>query len=142
MLLYDEVKKLFPDTKGIHLPGFAFLVVSNSTSMGIEKGLYIPFGDEIDLFKSIENGAIASLWPKNDQIPSFVPNHFPLFMVEDVHQAYLDLLEFYKQNYNQEKWEIMTKFIFSNESEKNQTMDLSITGTTHDQDTISGKGGE
>ncbi|WP_299740676.1 hypothetical protein [Rossellomorea sp. y25] len=136
MLFYDEVKKLFPETSGIHLPGFAFLVVSNSTRMGMEKGLYVPFGDEIDLFESIEKGAIASLWPKNKEVPSFVPNHFPLFMVEDVYKAYIDLLENYKQNYNQEKWEIMTKFISNNESEQNQTMDILSNESNN------GKGGE
>ncbi|WP_201716941.1 hypothetical protein [Rossellomorea arthrocnemi] len=140
MLHYDEVKKLFPETKGVHLPGFAFLVVSNSTRMEMKKGLYVPFGDEINLFKSIENGAIASFWPKSDRIPSFVPNHFPLFMVEDVYQAYLDLLESYKQNYNQEKWEIMTKFILSNGFEQNQTNDLSK--NEFEQDPTNGKGGE
>jgi hypothetical protein len=140
MLFYDEVKKLFPETKGVHLPGFTFLVVSNSTRMGMEKGLYVPFGDDTNLFKSIEKGAIASFWPKGDQIPSFVPNHFPLFMVEDVYQAYLVLLESYKQNYNQEKWEIMTKFIFSKESEQNQTNDISMNG--FEQDSTNGKGGE
>ncbi|MGD6960268.1 hypothetical protein ACQCWA_08125 [Rossellomorea aquimaris] len=136
MLFYDDVKKLFPETTGIHLPGFAFLVVSNSTSMGMEKGLYVPFGDEINLFDSIDSGAIASLWPKNKEVPSFVPNHFPLFMVEDVYKAYIDLLEDYKQNYNQEKWEIMTKFIFNNESERNQTTDVSS------NESGNGKGGE
>ncbi|WP_171050829.1 hypothetical protein [Bacillus sp. BHET2] len=138
MLFYDEVKKLFPDTKGILLPGFTFLVVSNSTRMGMEKGLYVPFGDEINLFKSIENGAIASFWPKSELIPSFVPNHFPLFMVEDVYTAYVNLQEQYKQNHNQEKWEIMTKFIFSNESETKQTSNE----FNSNKDPNSGKGGE
>ncbi|WP_052504419.1 hypothetical protein [Rossellomorea aquimaris] len=135
MLFYDDVKKLFPETSGILLPGFTFLVVSNSTSMGMEKGLYVPFGDEIDLFESIEKGAIASLWPKNKEVPSFVPNHFPLFIVEDVYKAYIDLLQNYKQNYNQEKWEIMTKFIFNNEPEQNHTMDVLLNESN-------GKGGE
>ncbi|OXS63345.1 hypothetical protein B0G93_103172 [Bacillus sp. V-88] len=140
MLLYDEVKKKFPETKGIHLPGLPFLVVSNSTRMGMEKGLYIPAGDEVNLFRSIENGAIASLWPRGVEIPSFVPNHFPLFIVEDVYRAYLDLQESYKQNYNQEKWEIMTKFIFSSESEQNQTNEMSRNGSK--QDPTDGMGGE
>ncbi|MDT9023830.1 MULTISPECIES: hypothetical protein [Rossellomorea] len=136
MLFYDDVKKLFPETSGIHLPGLAFLVVSNSTSMGMEKGLYVPFGGEINLLESIDLGAIASLWPKNKEVPSFVPNHFPLFMVEDVYKAYIDLLEDYTQNYNQEKWEIMTKFIFNSESERNQTTDVTL------NDPNNGKGGE
>ncbi|CAN7439920.1 hypothetical protein LJR005_002829 [Rossellomorea sp. LjRoot5] len=139
-MLYDEVKKLFPETKGIHLPGLPFLVVSNSTRMGMEKGLYIPEGGEVNLFRSIEKGAVASLWPKGEEIPSFVPNHFPLFIVEDVYKAYLNLQESYKQNYNQEKWEIMTKFIFSNESERNQTNDMSMNGSI--QDPTDGMGGE
>ncbi|MCA1062279.1 hypothetical protein QTG56_18650 [Rossellomorea sp. AcN35-11] len=130
MLFYEDVKKLFPDTTGIHLPGVSFLIVSNSTSMGMKKGLYVPFSDEINLFKSIEKGAIASLWPKDTPVPSFVPNHFPLFMVEDVYDAYTDLLEDYKQNYNQEKWEIMTKFICTNSSEKNQSIDAASTQFT------------
>ncbi len=141
MLFYDEVKRLFPDTKGIHLPGFTFLIVSNSTSMTMEKGLYVPFSDEIDLLKSIEMGAIASLWRKDDPIPSYVPNHFPLFMVDDVYLAYVHLLENYKQNYNQEKWEIMTKFIFTNESNY-QAVDLSLNESSYELDTTKEKGGE
>ncbi|MCC5802677.1 hypothetical protein [Rossellomorea vietnamensis] len=140
MLLYDEVRKKFPETRGIHLPGYSFLVVSNSTRMGMEKGLYIPAGDEVNLFRSIEKGAIASLWRKGEEIPSFVPNHFPLFIVEDVYRAYVDLQESYKQNYNQEKWEIMTKFIFSSESEQQQTNDMTMERSI--QDPTDGMGGE
>ncbi|MBN8191556.1 hypothetical protein JI667_05270 [Bacillus sp. NTK074B] len=141
MLFYDEVKRLFPDTKGINLPGFAFLIVSNSTSMTMEKGLYVPFSDEIDLLKSIEMGAIASLWSKEAPIPSYVPNHFPLFIVDDVYLAYVHLLEIYKQNYNQEKWEIMTKFIFTNEA-NDQALDLSLNKSSHELDATRERGGE
>ncbi|BCB03261.1 hypothetical protein [Bacillus sp. KH172YL63] len=127
MLFYDDVKKLFPVTKGIHLPGFTFLVVSNSTRVDMKKGLYVPDGGGSDLFKSIEKGAIASFWLKDATVPSFVPNHFPLFIVEDIQAAYVKLKKHYHQNYNQEKWEIMTKFIFSNESEMHQTQHESKT---------------
>ncbi|MCA0148728.1 MULTISPECIES: hypothetical protein [Rossellomorea] len=106
----------------------------------MEKGLYIPAGDEVNLFRSIEKGAIASLWRKGEEIPSFVPNHFPLFIVEDVYRAYVDLQESYKQNYNQEKWEIMTKFIFSSESEQHQTNDMTMERSI--QDPTDGMGGE
>ncbi len=125
MLFYDDVKKLFPESFGIRLPGFAFLVVSNSTSDKMEKGLYIPLGTDIDLFKSINLGAVASLWPRDKNVPPFVPNHFPLFLVENVQLAYDELLNYYKLNYNQEKWEIMTKFIFSNEIALDQPMNSS-----------------
>ncbi|WP_064093798.1 hypothetical protein [Rossellomorea aquimaris] len=116
MLLYDDVKKLFPHTLGIHLPGFEFLVVCNSTSVEMKKGLYIPSGKRVDLFESIEKGAIATLWEKDTDVPAFLPNHFPVFLVEDIQKAFEELHDYYKQNYIQEKWEIMTKFIYISES--------------------------
>jgi hypothetical protein len=123
MLFYDDVKKLFSETRGVGLPGIGFLSVSSLPDVSLEKGLYIPLDSHEKLFESIHNGAIASLWDRSEKIPLFVPNHFPLFLVEDVHSAYRELIHFYKQQNNQEKWEIMTKFICNNESDLMKTVD-------------------
>ncbi|MGR3763767.1 hypothetical protein [Rossellomorea sp. NS-SX7] len=123
MLFYDDVKKLFPVTRGVGLPGIGFLTVSSLPEVRLERGLYIPLDSHRKLFDSINNGAIASLWDGSEEIPLFVPNHFPLFIVEDVHAAYRELIQFYKQKNNQEKWEIMTKFICNSESDLIKTMD-------------------
>ncbi|MCA1053419.1 hypothetical protein LCM10_00370 [Rossellomorea aquimaris] len=123
MLTYEDVKQLFPDTKGVALPGIGFQNVSSMADMRLERGLFIPIGSHEDLLEGIGNGVIASLWDKAVNVPMFVPNHFPLFFVEDLRTAQRELITFYKQKNNQEKWEIMTKFICSNESEHTDVMD-------------------
>ncbi|WP_175988826.1 hypothetical protein [Bacillus sp. Marseille-Q1617] len=123
MLVYDDVKKLFPKTRGVGLQGIGFHKVSSLPDVRLERGLYIPLESHEKLFESINNGAVASLWQGSEKVPLFVPNHFPLFIVEDVHSAYRELIQYYKQKNNQEKWEIMTKFICGNESDLFETVD-------------------
>jgi hypothetical protein len=117
MLFYEDVKKLFPNTRGVELTGTMFQTVSPLPGIKLEKGLFIPLDSHRKLFDSITNGAVASLWKKSEAVPLFVPNHFPLFMVEDIHAAYRELIHFYNQKNNEEKWEIMTKFICNSESD-------------------------
>jgi hypothetical protein len=117
MLFYEDVKKLFPHTRGVELTGTVFQTVSPLPHVKLEKGLYIPLDSPRKLFDSIANGAVASLWNRSEMVPLFVPNHFPLFMVDDIQAAYRELIHFYNQKNNEEKWEIMTKFICNSESD-------------------------
>ncbi|XXM73433.1 hypothetical protein ACQ0QQ_05940 [Lysinibacillus sphaericus] len=126
MLFYEDVKKLFPNTRGVELAGTAFQTVSPLPGVKLEKGLYIPLNSHIKLFDSITNGAVASLWDRRQTVPLFVPNHFPLFMVDDIQAAYRDLKHFYSKKTNEEKWEIMTKFICNSESDLKTAMNEEI----------------
>jgi hypothetical protein len=126
MLFYEDVKSIFPLTRGIQLNGVGFHAVSPLCDIRLEKGLYVPLLSHADLFESINNGAIASLWDAKEEVPRFVPNHFPLFIVKDVQSAFNELIHFYKQKNNQEKWEIMTKFICNSESNLIKSIDAGI----------------
>ncbi|OAT83372.1 hypothetical protein A6P54_07235 [Bacillus sp. MKU004] len=117
MLFYEDVKQLFPHTRGVELTGMVFKAVSPLPHVKLEKGLFIPLDSQMKLFDSISNGAVASLWKRSETVPLFVPNHFPLFLVDDVHTAYQELIHFYNQKNKEEKWEIMTKFICNSESD-------------------------
>jgi hypothetical protein len=137
MLFYEDVKSIFPHTRGIQLNGVRFHAVSPLYDIRLEKGLYVPLVSHDHLFESINNGAIASLWDGKEEVPRFVPNHFPLFIVKDVQSAFNELIHFYKQKNNQEKWEIMTKFICNSESNLIKSIDA---GSLKDQKKQ--KGGE
>jgi hypothetical protein len=138
MLFYEDVKTMFPQTRGIPLKGVGFHSVSPLYDIRLEKGLYIPMVSHEHLFESISNGAIASLWDSKEEVPRFVPNHFPLFIVKDVQSAYNELIHFYKQKNNQEKWEIMTKFICNSESSLIKSIDAESLGNQN----MNQKGGE
>jgi hypothetical protein len=138
MLFYEDVKTMFPHTRGIQLKGVGFHAVSPLYDIRLEKGLYVPTVSHDHLFESINNGAIASLWDSKVEVPRFVPNHFPLFIVKDVLLAYDELIHFYKQKNNQEKWEIMTKFICNSES----SLIKSIEAESLEDQNMKQKGGE
>ncbi|MRG85495.1 UDP-N-acetylmuramoyl-tripeptide--D-alanyl-D-alanine ligase [Salinibacillus xinjiangensis] len=68
-------------------------------------GLFIPIeGDRFDghefLKDAIQKGAIAALWNKEKDIPSFLPTDFPLFFVEDTVKAMQHLALAYREKVN------------------------------------------
>ncbi|WP_053072398.1 hypothetical protein [Rossellomorea marisflavi] len=92
MLSYENVLLLFPESRGIRFPGLTFGMIATDPGKKMSKGLYVPLHGGEDLLGPIESGAIASLWLKDQVIPAHVPNHFPLFIVEDMKQAYEKLI--------------------------------------------------
>jgi UDP-N-acetylmuramyl pentapeptide synthase len=104
MLLYRHVKELFPSTKGIQEDTLPFQTVYVNPDETVSKGLYIPVLVSKDcefsdcLLKAINGGAIGAIWPNDKQIPKFVPNHFPTFMVDDTLEAIEKLVDFYEDN--------------------------------------------
>lgn len=132
MLLYKHVKELFPLTKGIQEDTLPFHTVYISSEETVSKGLYIPIVDSTDkeysdyLLEAINGGAIAAIWPKDEPIPSFVPNHFPTFMVNDTLEAIEKLVDFYEDKIPT----LQTGFRLSktdNHNEENFTYDNPVT---------------
>ncbi|MDV2888078.1 hypothetical protein RYX45_23225, partial [Alkalihalophilus pseudofirmus] len=78
---------------------------------------------------AIANGAVAAIWERGKNIPSYTPNHFPVFFTTDLAAAVRKLLQLYINNLNGEtnnKMEI-TNFIFSNKkllNKNNETYDI------------------
>ncbi|MBE4908823.1 hypothetical protein IMZ08_12215 [Bacillus luteolus] len=132
MLLYKHVKELFPSTKGIQEDALPFLTVYISSEEFVSKGLYFPIIDSTDkeysdyLLEAINGGAIAAIWPNDQPIPTFVPNHFPTFMVDDTFEALEKLVDFYEENIPT----LQTEFRLSktdNHNEGNFTYDSPVT---------------
>lgn len=98
-LSLNALKDLFPQYRGevdqVNLKG-----VFTDSRKDCKKGLFVPIvGAKFDghefLKDAIYNGAIASLWQKDLEIPAYVPNHFPLFLVEDTLEALQNLAQYY-----------------------------------------------
>ncbi len=132
MLLYKHVKELFPSSKGIKEDTLPFLTVYISSNEIVTKGLYFPIFDSTEkqysdnLLEAINGGAIAAIWPNNLPIPTYVPNHFPTFMVDDTLEALEKLVDFYGENIPMLK----TEFRLSktdNHNEGNFTYDSPVT---------------
>ncbi|MCA1029974.1 hypothetical protein LCL95_02865 [Bacillus timonensis] len=102
MLFYKDLKQWFVNSRGISLDHIEFKSLFFTSNTTTEKGLYIPLESITDnsLKEAINNGAIAALWEIEIPIPRYVPNHFPIFFVDDLKKStflimknYIDLLE-------------------------------------------------
>ncbi|WP_246940191.1 hypothetical protein [Bacillus pinisoli] len=88
MLTLADVLKECPLQRGVSLEEIGFKIVYLDPTLSVDKGLFVPLlPDEKmnsnHLKTALNNGAIASLWNKEHALPSFLPTHFPVFLVED-----------------------------------------------------------
>jgi UDP-N-acetylmuramyl pentapeptide synthase len=100
MLTLADVKKVCPLQKGVQLDDVGFQVVYSNSELSVSKGLFLPLSldneeNNSQLKTALNNGAIAVLWRKDHALPSFLPNHFPVFIVDDL----LDSLNLIVKNY-------------------------------------------
>ncbi|MFK4998045.1 hypothetical protein ACI2OX_13685 [Bacillus sp. N9] len=95
MLTFSDVANLFPDGKGIKGITLNFQTITTSSSLKTEKGLFIYLGGEEQLLDAIGNGAVAAIWPTTKILPSYTPNHFPIFLVDDEMEALQQLVQTY-----------------------------------------------
>jgi hypothetical protein len=121
-LMYEDIANLFLKTKGVgnNLP---FYSVSTSSSMKQPKGLFVPvFKDSGELNEAIQNGAIAAIWDDSVQLPTYVPNHFPIFFTNDLMGSLYDVVRVFLEKLNGDKMQIMstTKFLFDKEKLLNE----------------------
>lgn len=116
-LTYDDLVTLFPKTKGIK-DELLFYTVSTDSSLSQPKGLFIPiFDDSGELKEAIQNGAIGAIWDEQVELPSYVPNHFPVLFTNNIREALEQTINTYIKKINGEKIEIMnmTNFLFVEE---------------------------
>jgi hypothetical protein len=132
MLQYRLLKKLFPDTHGIQDQDLQFEYVFINPFQTVKKGLFIPFCEENEALKeAINHGAIGAIWHKEKLLPRYTPNHFPVFFVQDVKEAFLLLIDEYCLKIKNEgiRDENMTKFLISERfahKEKNFSYDNAV----------------
>jgi hypothetical protein len=127
MLGYSDVRSAASSVRGIDDSGLSFDVVTTESDKDMRKGLFIPSSGR-DLFDAIHKGAVASFWKKGEVLPAWVPNHFPLFITDNIIEAVLKIMDDYYYKTKQEEWGTMTKFIFRDE-EKGKLYQI----TNHEQ---------
>lgn len=93
MLTYHDVEKLLPEPEGIKGVPITFESITWQSSVEQHKGLFVVIATDDDLQKAIANGAVAVIWPKGKDIPSYTPNHFPVFLAEDPSEALIQLIK-------------------------------------------------
>ncbi|TRZ38818.1 hypothetical protein CEQ21_25980 [Niallia circulans] len=116
-LSYKTILQVIPEAKGYANEDISFLTVSFFSDEKQAKGLFAPvYGkDSGDLLSAIANGAIGAIWDKNEVIPSYTPNHFPIFYTNDIKKGLYKMIELYEQNLNGQQH---AKFIYAKDSNK------------------------
>ncbi|WP_114743770.1 hypothetical protein [Falsibacillus pallidus] len=112
MLKLKDIKGIFPQSSGISDEGMEFHTVSIDESNCGKRGLFISLGEAAKIKEALENGAIAAILKEGEAIPSFTPNHFPVFRAKAPMAAFSDILLNYINKNRKKEWEDMTKFIF------------------------------
>ena len=148
-LSYKDLAGIFPETRGVQ-DEMQFLNVTDYSKIPQAKGIFIPLSSiSGELDEAIENGAIAAVWDKQSPLPRYTPNHFPLFLTDDLQEGTKKLLEYYVEKIDGETDMDMaiTNFYFLTETLLNknqQTYDIAgilkkLSGYTSTNDL---KGGE
>lgn len=120
MLSNQDMWNLFRGGQGLKNQIFYFEEVITDPTLLSKKGLYISVEQEKrdELLKqALYNGAVAAVWPKDEKIPLFLPNHFPVFVVKNSLPALKLIMEFYLKKIEENGYDTMTKFkLFTNET--------------------------
>jgi UDP-N-acetylmuramyl pentapeptide synthase len=115
-LALKDLASLFENSRGIQ-DNLLFVTVCDQAHIAQPKGLFVSLsGKSGELSEAIANGAIAAIWEQGHEVPSYTPNHFPVFFVPDPIEAIGTILNRYIEKLNGETDEIMdiTNFKFSN----------------------------
>lgn len=104
-LSLSEISKNFPANVGTKDADIFIQEITTDSRKKVSKGMFVPIiGDQFDghdfIKDAINNGAIAGLWQENKEVPSFIPNDFPLFFVKDTIEGLQKLAKFYLQSIN------------------------------------------
>lgn len=104
-LKIEEIAHIFPNNTDNFQPGLAIHSVRTDSRKAILDALFIPLvGDQFDghefLSQAIEQGAIATLWEENKQLPNHLADDFPVFFVEDTTMALQALAKYYRETVN------------------------------------------
>ncbi|MBS8263362.1 hypothetical protein DYI25_02780 [Mesobacillus boroniphilus] len=131
MLTYQDVSSLFSRTTGIKDENIRFHTVSSLAGDKQPKGLFVPVStDSGHLQEAISNGAVAAVWPEDEQVPAYAPNHFPIFYTKDNLKGLEKIMNSYYDHLSQhEDINERTKFIFLNKellNEADETYDIAV----------------
>lgn len=101
-LSLSEISKNFPSNVGTKDAHIFIHEITTDSRKKVNKGLFVPIvGDQFDghdfIRDAINNGAIAGLWQEHKEVPTFIPNDFPLFFVKDTIEGLQKLAKFYLQ---------------------------------------------
>lgn len=106
MLFTTEwLTSIFGDYKGVATDPIGIGEVATDSRKKTHKSLFIPIiGENFDghdyIKQAFNQGAVAVLWQKEKQLPSFLPTDFPVFFVEDTLEALQELASFYREKIN------------------------------------------
>lgn len=104
-LSLSEISKNFPSNVGTKDANIFIQEITTDSRKKVSKGMFVPIlGDQFDghdfIMDAINNGAIASFWQENKEVPSFIPTDFPLFFVDDTIVGLQKLAQYYLQQIN------------------------------------------
>lgn len=122
MLTNKDLSDVFSSRRGVEDEQIAFWQVYIDPTIRVKKGLFafvIGEDESQSLKNAIYNGAIGAIWPKHIPLPHFVPNHFPVFLVNDTLYALKQLTEYYIKSVEGNRYKKMTKILLSNMNEHN-----------------------
>ena len=99
------VSTFFNDYKGVVYDKIGINEVVTDSRVQSIKSLFIPIeGENFDghdyIREAFDNGAVAALWKKDKEVPSFLPTEFPLFYVDDTLEALQQLAATYRNEIN------------------------------------------
>ena len=121
MLTYEDMVQLFPSKKKFVDPSIHFHTVSAFSHYSQPKGIFIPlYHDSGELQEAIANGAIGTLWECDNALPSYMPNHFFVFYVNDLWKGLKNMLEKYHEIIMSNDQGNYTRFLLENESNLNK----------------------
>lgn len=94
--------QLFPNTHGATADEISIKHVATDTRVSMNHALFVPikgenFNGHNYLRQAIEQGAVAALWNKNENIPAYVPTDFPIFLVDNTLTALQQLAAYYRE---------------------------------------------
>ena len=104
-LSLKDLREIFPKFNGQADHEIYIEEVFIDSRKKANKGLFVPiigerFNGHMFLKDAIYQGAIAALWQKDQKVPDYVPNDFPLFFVENTVKSLQMLANDYKNKVN------------------------------------------
>jgi hypothetical protein len=117
-LALKDLVRLINDKRGIQ-DEILFWTVSDLAGAKQPKGLFVPLNKESgELLEAISNGAVAAIWEKEQTLPQYLPNQFPIFFTNDSAEALKDIINLYIEKLDGETNEHMerTNFKISNQT--------------------------
>lgn len=124
-LALKDLANLFDNSRGVN-DDLMFVSVCDQAHEAQPKGLFVSLNEKSgELSEAIANGAIAAIWNHECKLPSYTPNHFPIFFTSDPADAIVIILKQYIDKLNGETDKIMeiTNFKFSNKKLLNKNKD-------------------